>query len=371
MASRLTYLKRILLIITTTIASTLALTTALTTLSGIAHAAPLKAAFVYVGPANHVGWSYAHDLGRQAIDEHFGGKVETSYVEFVPEGRSSRETLQKLADENDIIFTTSMGYMVSSAHIARQNPEVKFEHATGDRSSVNLANYATRAYEPRYLAGYIAGKMSRSNKIGYVAAHAIPEVIRGINAFTLGVKAANPDAEVLLEWTKSWYAPEKAASLANKLIDQGADVMTHHTDSPAVAEVAEKRQTYVISYHADMSSFAPEYHLASVIHDWAPYYVKRIEALLNNNWQSGSEWTGMKESTSRLVHLSRKIPADVLQDVEQLQRQITEGEKQVFAGPITNHRGRTRVRQGQALDDEALHRMNWYVQGVKGSLLFF
>lgn len=359
-----TYLTRMLLTITTII------TTSLSFIHST-QAAPLKAAFVYVGPANHVGWSYAHDQGRKAIDERFGPKVETSFVEFVPEGRASRETLQKLADENDIIFTTSMGYMVSSAHIARQNPEVKFEHATGDRSSTNLANYATRAYEPRYLAGYIAGKMSRSNRIGYVAAHAIPEVIRGINAFTLGVKAANPEAEVILEWTKAWYAPEKAAKLANQLIDQGADVLTHHTDSPAVAEVAEKRQTYVISYHADMSSFAPEYHLASVIHDWAPYYVKRIEALLNDSWQSSSEWTGMKDSTSRLVHLSEKIPTAVQQDVYQLQQQIEAGEKQVFAGPISNHRGRTRVRPGQALDDEDLHRMNWYVQGVKGSLLFF
>lgn len=339
--------------------------------AGSVYSAPLKAAFVYVGPANPVGWSHAHELGRQQIDKKYGNQVETSFVEFVPEGRASRKVLQELAQKNDIIFATSLGYMVPSVSIARQNPAVKFEHATGNRRAENLANYATRAYQPRYLAGLIAGNMSRSGKIGYIAAHAVPEVIRGINAFTLGVKAANPDAIVEVEWTKAWYAPEKSTALANKLIDRGADVLTHHTDSPAVAEAAEKRKTYVISYHSDMSAFAPEYHLAAVVHNWGPYYLKRIDALLNNQWQSSSEWSGMNESTSRLVNLSNKIPALVREHVQQVQRDIVAGETQVFAGPISNHRGRTRVKEGQQLTDDELDRMNWYVNGVEGSLLFF
>ena len=333
--------------------------------------AAIKAAFIYVGPANPVGWSHQHELGRQAIERQFGTQVETSFVEFVPEGRGSREVLQKLADENDIVFATSLGYMIPSASIARKNPQVKFEHATGNRSADNLANYATRAYEPRYLAGIVAGNMTRSGKIGYVAAHAVPEVIRGINAFALGVKAANPDAVVEVEWAKSWYAPEKATQLANKLMDKGADVITHHTDSPAVAEAAEKRQVYVIGYHSDMSAYAPKYHLASVVHDWAPYYVKRIQAVLDNRWASSSEWSGMKESTSRLTNLSDNIPPLIRAEIERVQAEIMAGEKQIFVGPIVNHRGRTRVKEGQSLSDDELDRMNWYVDGVKGSLLFF
>lgn len=333
--------------------------------------AAIKAAFIYVGPANAVGWSHQHELGRQAIERQFGKRVETSFVEFVPEGRASRQVLQQLADENDIVFATSLGYMIPSASIARQNPQVKFEHATGNRRADNLANYATRAYQPRYLAGIIAGNMTRSGKIGYVAAHAVPEVIRGINAFTLGVKAANPDAEVEVEWAKAWYAPEKATRLANKLMDKGADVMTHHTDSPAVAKAAEKRQVYVIGYHSDMSAYAPEYHLVSVVHDWAPYYIKRIQAALDNRWTSSSEWAGMKDSTSRLSNLSNQIPPLVRAEIERIQADIIAGEKQIFVGPIVNHRGRTRVKEGQSLSDDELDRMNWYVDGVKGSLLFF
>jgi len=331
----------------------------------------VKAAFVYVGPANPVGWSHAHELGRQAIERRFGDQVSTHFVEFVPEGRASRKVLQQLADDYDIVFATSLGYMIPSQSIARQNPEVKFEHATGNRRADNLANYATRAYQPRYLAGLIAGHMSRSGKIGYVAAHAVPEVIRGINAFTLGVKAANPAAEVEVRWTKAWYAPELAAQLAHELLDNGADILTHHTDSPAVAKVAEQRQAYVIGYHSDMSDFAPTAHLASVIHDWEPYYVKRIQALLDNRWQASSEWTGMKDATSKLVNISPNVPDAIRLQIEQAQQQIISGDKPVFSGPIVNHRGRTRVKPGEQLSDDDLDRMNWYVDGVKGALLFF
>jgi basic membrane lipoprotein Med (substrate-binding protein (PBP1-ABC) superfamily) len=340
-------------------------------LSNFSHAAPIKAAFILVGPANYVGWSYSHDQGRRYLEQKFGAQIETEFVEFVPEGRASRKVLQELADRNDIVFATSVGYMISTESIARDNPGVFFEHATGSRQGDNLSNYATRAYQPRYLSGLIAGSMTKSGKIGYVAAHPIPEVIRGINAFTLGVRAVNPTAEVEVEWTKSWYSPEKDVVLANKLIAAGADVLTHHTDSSSVAELAEKKNAFVIGYHSDMGEFAPNNHLASVVHNWGPYYAKRIQALLDNTWQQGSEWSGMAESTSKLVSLSQKIPADIRELVANKQAEIMAGQFKVFAGPIKNYRGRVRIKEGKQLSDDKLLRMNWYVAVVTGSRLSF
>ncbi len=339
--------------------------------ANISQAAPVKAAFILVGPANYVGWSYSHDQGRRYLEQKFGAQVETEFVEFVAEGRGSRKILQELAGRNDIVFATSIGYMISTEGVARDNPNVMFEHATGSRKSENLSNYATRAYQPRYLSGLIAGSMTKSGKIGYIAAHPIPEVIRGINAFTLGVRAVNPTAEVEVQWTKAWYSPEKDVDLANKLIASGADVLTHHTDSSSVAELAEKKNVFVIGYHSDMSQFAPNNHLASVIHNWGPYYAKRIQSLLDNNWKSGSEWSGMTESTSKLVSLSPKIPANIRELVATKQAEITAGKFEVFAGPIKNYRGRVRIKEGKTISDDKLLRMNWYVEGVTGSLLSF
>jgi basic membrane protein A len=339
--------------------------------TGISQAAPIKAAFILVGPANYEGWSYSHDQGRRFLEQKFGAQVETEFVEFVPEGRASRKILQALADKNDIVFSTSIGYMISTQGIARDNPNVMFEHATGSRKDENLSNYATRAYQPRYLSGLIAGSMTKTGKIGYIAAHPIPEVIRGINAFTLGVRAVNPTAEVEVQWTKSWYSPEKDIELATKFIASGADVLTHHIDSSSVAEIAEKKKVFVIGYHSDMSKFAPNAHLASVIHNWGPYYAQRIQALLDNNWKSGSVWTGMAESTSKLVSLSPKIPADVRELVANKQAELMAGKFEVFAGPIKNYRGRVRIKEGKSVSDDKLLRMNWYVEGVVGSLLSF
>ncbi|MDP2504203.1 BMP family ABC transporter substrate-binding protein [Oceanobacter sp. 3_MG-2023] len=340
-------------------------------LSSTAYASPIKAAFILVGPADHVGWSYSHNQGRLAIERTFGDKVETEVVEFVPEGRSSREVLQDLADRNDIVFATSFGYMVSTESIARDNPNVIFEHATGSRQGGNLGNYATRAYQPRYLSGLIAGSMTKNGKIGYVAAHPIPEVIRGINAFTMGVREVNPTAEVEVLWTYKWYDPEKDVELANQLIESGVDLLTHHTDSSAIAEIAEQKNVYVIGYHSDMRPFAPSKHLASVVHNWGPYYINRIQALLNNTWKPDSEWTGMAESTSQLVSISPEIPADIRRLVANKQQEIMSGQYSVFAGPIKSYRGSTRIKEGKELSDDQLLRMNWYVEGVTGSLLAF
>ena len=340
-------------------------------LTNISYADPIKAAFVFVGPAKDVGWSHSHDLGRRHLEEKFGTNIKTEFVEFVPEGRSSRDVLQELAGRNDIVFATSLGYMISTEGIARENPNVMFEHATGSRQAENLSNYATRAYQPRYLSGLIAGNMTKSGKVGYIAAHPIPEVIRGINAFTLGVREVNPTAEVEVQWTKSWCSPEKDIALAAKLIASGADVLTHHTDSSSVIEFAEKKDVFIIGYHSDMSEFAPNNHLASVVHNWGPYYEQRIQALLDNKWKAGNQWTGMAESTSKLVSINEKVPEEIRKLVADKQAGLISGEVMVFSGPIKNTRGRIRVKEGDVLSDEKLLRISWYVEGVTGSLLSY
>lgn len=332
---------------------------------------PIRVAFVLVGPADSVGWSHSHDLGRQHLEQVMKGSVETTVVEFVAEGRSARTAIQELATKNDIVFATSSGYMVSTEGVAKNNSQVKFENVSGTRFGSNLAGFATRTYQPRYLAGLIAGKTTQSGKIGYIASHPIPEVIRSINAFTIGVRKTNPTAVVEVQWTGSWHKPEKEKQVAAKLIANGADVLTHHTDSSTVAELAEENNVKVIGFHSDMSPFAPTQHLVSVTHNWGPYYVKRVQALMDNKWQGQSQWMGMKDKTSQLSALNESIPKDVRDLVAQQQAAIISGELKVFAGPIKNSRGRVRVKEGDVLSDEKLLRSSWYVEGVTGSLLSY
>lgn len=332
---------------------------------------PLKVAFVYVSPAGDAGWSHSHDLGRQYIEQQYGDKIQTKVVESVPEGRKARGVLANLAQEHDIIFSTSWGYMIPAQRTAEQFPDVKFEHATGMRRGENLSTYATRAYEARYLSGMIAGAMSKTGKIGYVAAHPIAEVIRGMNAFTLGAKSVNPNIKVMVDWTNAWYAPDKSKAISHKLIDGGADVLAHHVDTPTPVMVAEERGVYAIGYHTDMSEFGPNSHLASVIHDWGKIYAQRIEALTTNSWSAQDLWPGLKQSTSNLVSVNANIPSWVLDKVAIARQEIVDGNRQIFVGPIKNHRGRVRVKEGRQLTDIDLQRMNWYVEGIEGSLKFF
>ena len=339
-------------------------------LTTAAHA-QIKAAFIYVGPAKEVGWSHSHDEGRQYLEKVFGADVKTEYAEFVQEGRASAEAIRKLAENNDIIFTTSQGYMVTTARVAREFPAVKFDNATGLRLSDNLGSYAARAYEPRYLSGMIAGAMTRSNRIGFVAAHAIPEVIRGINAFTLGVRRVNPQAVVEVKWTRQWYAPDKASELARELLESGADVLTHHTDSPAVVKEAEAAGVFAISFHSNMSEFAPTKQIASVGYDWGKYYATQIQALKEGNWSSKRLWLGMSEDIAQLNNLSDQIPAAVRDQVSQVEKEIKNKTFSVFSGPVLNSRGRPLVRAGESLTDDELLRMNWYVQGVVGEMPSF
>lgn len=333
--------------------------------------AQIRAAFVYVGPAGEMGWSGSHDMGRQYLEEKFGSDIKTEYAEFVPEGRAATEVIRKLAQENDIVFTTSWGYMIPTLRVAKEFPQVKFGNASGMRLRENLSNFADRAYEPRYLSGMLAGAMTKTNQIGFVAAHPIPEVIRGINAFTLGVKRVNPQAQVVVHWTRQWFAPQKSAALAQQMIREGADVLTHHTDSPAVAEVAEKQGVYVISFHSDMISVAPTRQLASVGHNWGPYYADSIQALKDGRWKSGQRWLGMDEQVAQLNRISDQVPADIRAQVSDVMQQIKQGEFAVFSGPVYNSRGTRLIREGETLSDEDLDRMNWYVDGVIGDLVSY
>ncbi len=337
-----------------------------------ANTSPLKVAFVYVSTVGDAGWSRSHEDARVYLEKTFGKNIETTFVENVPVGKEARKVFDRLAQEGqDVIFATSYGYMVSSQRVASMYPNVKFEHATGLRRGDNLSTYGTRAYEARYLSGIVAGRMTNSDKIGYVAAYPIPEIIRGINAFTLGVRSVNPDAEVEVKWTKSWYNPTKAAKLTHQLIDDGADIITQHTDSPEPVKVANERGVYAIGYHSDMSEFGPKTHLMSVTHNWGKIYAKRIEAMQDESWKSSDLWMGLKEGTSGLTSISRIIPNAVMKEVNTAKQQIIAGNRNIFAGPIKNNRGRMRVRENNRLTDDELQRLNWYVEGTTGDLRIY
>lgn len=341
-------------------------------LSQIVAAQPLKVAFVYVSPVGDAGWTRSHDDARRHLEQVYGNQIETHFVEGVAEGSASRKVITDLAESGaDMIFTTSWGYMVPTQRVASMYPDTVFEHATGIRRGDNLSTYANRAYEGRYLAGILAGKMTKSHKIGYVAAYPIVEVIRGINAFTLGAKSVNPDVEVHVEWIKSWYDPAKSTAMANKLVDKGVDVMAQHTDSSEPLKVAEARGIYSIGYHTDMSAFAPNHHLASVVHDWSRIYEQRVASLKTDQWASSMVWPGLKEGAVKLASVSNQVPSETLAALELAKSDIISGRLKIFTGPINTHRGRTKIRAGRELTDDELLRMNWYVEGVKGDLRSF
>jgi basic membrane lipoprotein Med (substrate-binding protein (PBP1-ABC) superfamily) len=334
-------------------------------------AVPIKVAFVYVSPAGDAGWSYSHELARQYLEETFGDRIETQVVASVPEGRQARDVITKLAKDNDIIFTTSWGYMIPTQRIAEQFPNVKFEHATGMRRGGNVSTYATRAYEARYLSGMIAAATSKSGRLGYVAAHSIPEVLRGLNAFTLGAQSINPNVKVEVQWTNAWYAPEKTKALTHALIDRGADVIAHHVDTPTAIQVAEARGVYAIGYHSDMSEFGPNSHLVSVVHAWGEIYASRIQSVIDKTWSPKDLWPGLKQNTSRLASINPNLPSDIVNKINVATTAIQNGTLKIFTGPISNHRSRTRVKEADTLNDTELLRMDWYVEGIEGDLRFF
>lgn len=337
--------------------------------SAAAQDEPYKVGFVYVGPVGDHGWTYRHDIGRLAIEESLGDAVETTFVESVPEGADAERVIRKLASEgHGLIFTTSFGYMNPTVKVARDFPDVKFEHATGYKQADNVSTYSARFYEGRAVIGTIAGMMTEKNVIGYIASFPIPEVVRGINAFTIAMRRVNPEAEVKVVWVNSWYDPGKEADAARALIDQGADIITQHTDSPAPLQVAEERGVVGFGQASDVSAFAPQAQLTAIIDDWNDYYIERTRAAIDGSWESQDVWMGIDSGMVAFAGYNEAVPSDVQAAAELIKEGIVDGTLHPFQGPIMNQAGEQVVAENETIDDEALLGMNYYVEGVQGEL---
>jgi basic membrane protein A len=335
-----------------------------------AHAAdPLKVGFVYVGPVGDLGWTYRHDQGRQAVEAALGAQVETTMVENVSEGPDAERVIRQLAATgNGLIFTTSFGFMNPTVRVARQFPQVKFEHATGYQLGPNVAVYLARFYEGRAVIGTIAGHMSKSGVVGYIASFPIPEVVRGINAFYLAAKKVNPDIQVKVVWVNTWYDPGKEGDAAKALIDQGVDIIAQHTDSPAALQVAQDRGAFGFGQASDMSGFAPEAQLTAIVDNWNQYYIDRVQAVIDGTWESGMTWDGIASGMVEIAPYGPSVPADVAAAADAVKNAIAAGELHPFAGPIANQAGELIVAEGEVMSDEDLLKMNWYVEGIQGAL---
>lgn len=329
---------------------------------------PVKVGFVYVGPVGDHGWSYQHDHARKALEEKFGDKITTAYVEDVAEGADSERVINQFAQQGyDLIFTTSFGFMNPTVKVAKRFPKAKFEHATGYKRADNLATYAARFYEGRAVIGTIAGHMTKSNVIGYVAPFPIPEVVRGINAFTIALREVNPKAEVKVIWTNSWYDPGREREAAETLIAQGADIITQHTDSPAPVQVAQEKGVKAFGQASDMSRFGPDAHLTAIVDDWVPYYTARVQAVMDGTWTSADTWGGLASGMVVMAPYAN-MPDEVKAAAEQMEEAIRSGKHHPFQGPIKNQAGEVVVKEGEVVPDEKLLSMDWYVEGVQGKL---
>lgn len=331
-------------------------------------AEPLKVGFVYVSPVGDAGWTSQHDAGRKEMEQALAGKVVTTFVEKVPEGADAERVIRDLAAQgNKLIFTTSFGFMNPTIKVAEEFPAVKFEHATGYKSAANVGTYNIRFYEGRYLAGIVAGRMTKTNTLGYVAAFPIPEVLQGINAFTLGARSVNPKVQVRVIWVNSWYDPGKERDAANTLIGQGADVLTHHTDSTAVVAAAEEKGRMAVAYHSNMAKFGPKAQIAAVSHHWGAYYTKVAQSVLDGTWKPSNIWGGMKDGMIKLEAISPSVPKEVVDVVKAKEAEIVAGRFHPFTGPIRTNTGKEVIATGH-LTDEQLGRMDFYVEGVVGKV---
>ncbi len=346
----------------------LAAACALSLAAGSAQAEKLKIGFIYVGPIGDHGWSYQHNQGRLAIEKEFGDKVDTTYVENVSEGQDAERAIERLARAgHGLIFTTSFGFMNPTAKIAKKFPDVKFEHATGYTRSDNLSTYSARFYEGRYVIGQIAAKMSKKGTIGYIGSFPIPEVVRGINSFMLGAQSIRPDMKIKVIWVNSWYDPGKEADAAKALIDQGADIISQHTDSPAPLQVAEERGVVGFGQASDMIRFAPKAQLTAIVDDWSSYYVNRTKAVLDGSWKSEDTWGGFNADMVVMAPYTN-LPDDVVAMAKDTAAKIEAGELHPFTGPIFKQDGSQAAKDGEKLDDGTLLGMNWYVKGVDDKL---
>jgi len=342
--------------------------------SGSAQAAGMdkvKACFVYVGPVGDGGWTYQHDQGRQAVVAKFGDKVETAFQENVPEGADAERVLTQMALSGcNIIFTTSFGYMDATNAVAAKFPNVKFEHATGyRRDSANVSTYGARFYEGRAVIGTIAGRMTKSNKIGYIASFPIPEVIRGINATFIHAKKVNPDVTISVVWAYTWFDPAKEADAAKALIEQGVDVIVQHTDSTApMAEASKTPGTIGFGQASDMAEYKPSPRVSAIIDNWGPYYVKRVGALLDGSYAQVDAWEGIAGGEVLIGDITEAVPADVKAEAEAIRDAIGAGTYHPFTGPLNKQDGSPWLAAGETAPDGDLLGMNFYVEGVTGDI---
>jgi basic membrane protein A and related proteins len=330
--------------------------------------APLGVGFVYVSPIGEAGWSYQHDLGRRAMQQALGDKVTTRYVESVPEGADAERVMRDLAAQGRrLIFATSFGYLEPALRVAADFSATTFEHCGGYKSAPNLGTYNARYYEGRYLAGLVAGSATRSGVAGYVAGFPVPEVIQGINAFALGMRAVNPRATVRVLWLDSWFDPARERDAALALAAQGADVLTNHSASPAVALAAEAKGVLCIGYQSDMRAFAPTTQLTSVVHEWGGYYTRVAQAVLDGRWTPRPVWGGMRDGFIRMAPFGAAVSQATAALVQQRQAEIVTGKRHPFSGRLVDNGGRPRLAGG-AMSDAAIQQMDWFVDGVVGTL---
>jgi basic membrane protein A len=328
----------------------------------------IKAGFLYIGPVGDGGWTYMHDKGRLEMQKAIPG-LTSSIVESVPEGPDSVRVMETFVrNGSKLIFATSFGYMDFVQEVAKKYPDVVFMHCSGYKTAPNVGTYFGRIYQPRYLSGLVAGKMTKSNIIGYVAANPIPEVIRGINAFTLGVRKVNPKAKVKVVWLFSWFDPGKEKEATKALIDSGADVIAMHADSGAAPQAAEEAKVWVVGYNNDMSKYAPTRHLTAPIWNWGMLYKYTAEKVMSGTWKSESIWWGLKEKMVGLAPFGKAVPESVRKLVAEEQAKIVSGKWDVFTGPIRDQSGKVKVEAGKRMTDAEMLSFSWFVQGVEGTI---
>ena len=330
---------------------------------------PLKVAFAYVGPVGDGGWTFAHDNGRKEMEKALGDKVVTSFVESVPESADAERVFRDLAGQgNKLIFGTTFGYMESMLKVAADHKDIKFEHATGYKTAENLRTYDSRTYEGAYMAGVIAGAMTKSNTLGVVGSVPIPEVIRNINSFTMGAQSVNPKVKTKVVWVNEWFSPPKETEAATALINGGADVLFQNTDSPAVLKTAQDKGKRAFGWDSDMTAYGPKAHLASAVINWGPYYTKAVTEAIEGKWTTGASWWGVKEGAIDIVSIADDVPADIKTKVADVKKGLADGSFSIWKGPLVDNAGKEILAKDAVADDKFLGGVNFYVKGVEGKI---
>lgn len=334
-----------------------------------APAAPLNIAFAYIGPVGDGGWTFAHDNGRKALEKEFGDKIKTTFVESVPEGADAERVFRDMVGQgNKLIFGTTFGYMEPMLKVATDSKDVKFEHATGYKTADNMRTYDSRTYEGAYMAGIIAGAMTKSNTLGVVGSVPIPEVLRNINSFTMGAQSVNPKITTKVVWVNEWFSPPKETEAATALINGGADILFQNTDSPAVLKTAQEKGKRAFGWDSDMTAYGPKAHLGSATINWAPYYIKATQDALDGKWATGQAWWGVKEGAIDLVSIAEDVPAETKAKVEEVKKGLKDGSFVIWKGPILGQDGKEVVAKDAVADDKFLTGINFYVKGVEGKV---